>query len=157
MTAAACGVGNSYPSGAPDFTFGFHRGACCPVICVSLFHVIVLSFCLLSFDCSFCLTAWYLYIFYYFILLYIHKIYTYFFLWKQIIICIFRGKTSQTTMVIGLKSRRFGTLLTFPIITFALYCFWGRSDFLPFENLIQYPIDVDMPKLIKNTQRKQRN
>jgi len=31
-------------SGAPDFTSGFHRGSCCPVICVSLFHVIVLSF-----------------------------------------------------------------------------------------------------------------
>jgi len=31
---------NAYPSGAPDFTSGFHRGSCCPVICVSLFHVI---------------------------------------------------------------------------------------------------------------------
>jgi len=29
-------------SGVPDFTSGFHRGSCCPVICVSLFHVIVL-------------------------------------------------------------------------------------------------------------------
>jgi len=48
-------TGNAYPSGAPDFT----SDSCCPVICVSLFHVIVLSF-----DCSFCLTAWYLYIFY---------------------------------------------------------------------------------------------
>jgi len=40
MTGAACGAGNAYPSGAPDF----HRSSCCPVICVSLFHVIVLSF-----------------------------------------------------------------------------------------------------------------
>jgi len=44
MTGAACGRGNDYPSGAPDFTSGFHRGSCCSVICVSLFHVIVLSF-----------------------------------------------------------------------------------------------------------------
>jgi len=44
MTGAAYGVGNAYPSGAPDFTSGFHRGSRCPVICVSLFHVIVLSF-----------------------------------------------------------------------------------------------------------------
>jgi len=41
MTGAA---ENAYPSGAPDFTSGFHRGSCCPVICVPLFHVIVLSF-----------------------------------------------------------------------------------------------------------------
>jgi len=40
MTGAACGTGNAYHSGAPDFTSGFHRGSCCPVICVSLFHVI---------------------------------------------------------------------------------------------------------------------
>jgi len=33
MTGAACGAGNAYPSRAP----GFHRGSCCPVICVSLF------------------------------------------------------------------------------------------------------------------------
>jgi len=38
---AAWGAGNAYPSGAPDFTSGFHRGSSCPVICVSLFHVIV--------------------------------------------------------------------------------------------------------------------
>jgi len=44
MTGAACGAGNAYPSGAPDFTSGFHRGSCCLVICVSLFPVIVLSF-----------------------------------------------------------------------------------------------------------------
>jgi len=44
MTDAACGAGNAYPSSAPDFTSGFHRGSCCPVICVSFFHVIVLSF-----------------------------------------------------------------------------------------------------------------
>jgi len=31
-------------SGEPDFTSGFRRGSCCPVICVSLFHVSVLSF-----------------------------------------------------------------------------------------------------------------
>jgi len=35
MTGAACGAGNTYPSGAPDFTSSFHRGSCCPVICVS--------------------------------------------------------------------------------------------------------------------------
>jgi len=29
---------------APNFTSGFHRGSCCPVICVAIFHVIVLSF-----------------------------------------------------------------------------------------------------------------
>jgi len=44
MTDVACGVRNTYPSGAPDFTSGFQIGSCCPVICVSLFHVIVLSF-----------------------------------------------------------------------------------------------------------------
>jgi len=44
MASAGCGAGNAYPSGAPDFTFGFHRGLCRPVICVSLFHVIVFSF-----------------------------------------------------------------------------------------------------------------
>jgi len=44
MTSAGCGAGNAYPSGAPYFTFGFHIGLCCPVTCVSLFHVIVLSF-----------------------------------------------------------------------------------------------------------------
>jgi len=55
MTGAACGAGN-----APDFTSGFHKGSCCPVICDSLFHV-SLVFWILSFDCSFCLIAWYLY------------------------------------------------------------------------------------------------
>jgi len=44
MAGAACGAGNAYRSGAPDFTSGFHRGSYYPVICVSLFHVIVLSF-----------------------------------------------------------------------------------------------------------------
>jgi len=44
MTGAACGAGNAYTFGAPDFTSGFHRGPCCLVICVSLNHVIVLSF-----------------------------------------------------------------------------------------------------------------
>jgi len=44
MTGATRGAGNAYPSGAPDFTSGFHGGSCCPVIYVSLFHVIVLSF-----------------------------------------------------------------------------------------------------------------
>jgi len=39
-----CGTGNAYASGVPDCTSGFHRGSCCPVICVFLFHVIVLSF-----------------------------------------------------------------------------------------------------------------
>jgi len=33
VTGTACGEGNAYPSGAPDFTSGFHRGSCCPVIC----------------------------------------------------------------------------------------------------------------------------
>jgi len=44
MTGVACGAGNAYHSEAPGFTSGFHRGSCCPVICVSLFPVIVLSF-----------------------------------------------------------------------------------------------------------------
>jgi len=44
MTGAACGVENAYPSEASDFTSGFYRGSYCPVICVFLFHVIVLSF-----------------------------------------------------------------------------------------------------------------
>jgi len=44
MTGAACGAGNAYPAGEPDFISDFHRGSCCPVICVSLAHVIVLSF-----------------------------------------------------------------------------------------------------------------
>jgi len=44
MTGAACGAGNAYPSRAPDFNSGFHRGSCCPVIWVYLFPVIVLSF-----------------------------------------------------------------------------------------------------------------
>jgi len=44
MTGAACGAGNVYPSGAPDLTYGFHRGSCYPVNCVSLFRVIVLYF-----------------------------------------------------------------------------------------------------------------
>jgi len=44
LTGAACGAGNAHPSGAPDFTSDFHRGSCCPVICVSLCHVIILSF-----------------------------------------------------------------------------------------------------------------
>jgi len=44
MAGTACGAGNAYPSGAPDFTSGFNRGSCCPVICASLFHVVVLSF-----------------------------------------------------------------------------------------------------------------
>jgi len=44
VTGATCGTGNAYYSGAPDFTFGFHICSLCPVICVFLFHVIVLSF-----------------------------------------------------------------------------------------------------------------
>jgi len=63
MTGVAYGAGNAYPSGAPDFTSGFHRGSCCPVIYVSLFHVIVFVFWIFSFDCSFCLIAWCLYFF----------------------------------------------------------------------------------------------
>jgi len=47
MTGAACGAGNAYSSGSPDFTSGFHRGSCCPVIRFSLFYVIV---CLLDFE-----------------------------------------------------------------------------------------------------------
>jgi len=43
-TGAACGAGGACPTGAPDFASGFHRGSCCPVVCVSLFHVMVLSF-----------------------------------------------------------------------------------------------------------------
>jgi len=44
VTGAACGAGNTYPSWASDLTSGFHRGSCCRVICVVLFHVIVFSF-----------------------------------------------------------------------------------------------------------------
>jgi len=44
LTGAACGEGNAYPSGVPDFTSDFLRGSCCPVICVFLFHAIILSF-----------------------------------------------------------------------------------------------------------------
>jgi len=33
MTGAACGAGNAYLFGAPNFTSGFHRGSCCPVFC----------------------------------------------------------------------------------------------------------------------------
>jgi len=44
MMRAVCEAGYAYPFEAPDFTSGFHRGLCCPVNCVSLFHVIVLSF-----------------------------------------------------------------------------------------------------------------
>jgi len=44
MAGATCGAGKAYHSGATDFTSGFHRVSYCPVICVSLFHVIVLSF-----------------------------------------------------------------------------------------------------------------
>jgi len=40
---AVRGPGIAYRSRAPDFTSGFHTGSC-PVICVSLFHVSVLSF-----------------------------------------------------------------------------------------------------------------
>jgi len=58
MTGAGCGAVNAYFSGASDFTSGFHKGSCCPVFCVSLFHVIVLSF---EIDYSFCLIPWYLY------------------------------------------------------------------------------------------------
>jgi len=28
MTGDACGAGNAYPSGTPDFTSDFHRGLC---------------------------------------------------------------------------------------------------------------------------------
>jgi len=49
------GAGTAYPSGAPDFTSGYYSGSCCSVICVYLFHVIVLSFgfwvLFLLFDC----------------------------------------------------------------------------------------------------------
>jgi len=51
MTGVVCGAENAYPSGTPDFTSGFHRGSCCLVIYVFLFHVIVLSFVFFSFDC----------------------------------------------------------------------------------------------------------
>jgi len=44
MPGATCGAGNAYSFGEPDFTSGFRRGSCCPVICVSLLHVIVLTF-----------------------------------------------------------------------------------------------------------------
>jgi len=44
VTGAACGAENAYPFGAPDFSSGLLRGSRCPVIYVSLFHAIVLSF-----------------------------------------------------------------------------------------------------------------
>jgi len=44
MTGAACGAANAYPFGAPDFSSGLLRGSCYPVIYISLFNVIVLSF-----------------------------------------------------------------------------------------------------------------
>jgi len=43
MTGVACEAGNDYPVHL-IYTSGFYRGSCCPVVCVSLFHVIVLSF-----------------------------------------------------------------------------------------------------------------
>jgi len=46
MTGADCGAGNASPSGALYFISSY-RGSCCPVICVSLFYVIVLSFVVL--------------------------------------------------------------------------------------------------------------
>jgi len=40
-----CGAaGNTYPSIIPNFISGVYSGSHCPVICVSLFHVIILSF-----------------------------------------------------------------------------------------------------------------
>jgi len=55
MTGAACEAGNTYPSAVPDFTSSFHRDSCCPLICVSLFHVTVFFFggglFFLLFDC----------------------------------------------------------------------------------------------------------
>jgi len=72
MTGAACGAGNAYPSGAPDFTSGFHRASSCPIICVSLFHVIVLDF---EVNCSFCLIVWYLYVLLFTIFLKFHTTY----------------------------------------------------------------------------------
>jgi len=47
-------------SGVPDFTSGFQGGSCCPVICL-IMSCYILVFWILSFDCSFCLIAWYLY------------------------------------------------------------------------------------------------
>jgi len=44
MPGAAWGAEKTRPSRAPDFTSGFHRNSCCPVTCVFLFHVMVLSF-----------------------------------------------------------------------------------------------------------------
>jgi len=49
MTGAACGAGNAYPSGTSSFTSGFHRGSCCPVICVSLFPVVVFRILIVPF------------------------------------------------------------------------------------------------------------
>jgi len=40
ITGAARGEENAYPTETPGFTPSFHRGSCCPVICVSLFQVI---------------------------------------------------------------------------------------------------------------------
>jgi len=44
MMGAGYGAENAYPSGKHHFTSDFHGGSCYPVICDSLFHVIVLSF-----------------------------------------------------------------------------------------------------------------
>jgi len=44
MIGVVRGAVYAYPFRAPDFTSDFHRGTCCPATCVSLFHVIVLSF-----------------------------------------------------------------------------------------------------------------
>jgi len=44
MKGAAYGAGNAYPSISPYFASGFYRGSCCPVFCVILSNVIVMSF-----------------------------------------------------------------------------------------------------------------
>jgi len=56
-----CGAGNVYPSGAPDFTFGFHRGSFLSCHLCLLISGYSLVFWILNFDYSFCLIAWYLY------------------------------------------------------------------------------------------------
>jgi len=49
MTGSTCGAENAYPSGALNFTSCLQRASCCLVICVFLFHVLVLSFGFLVF------------------------------------------------------------------------------------------------------------
>jgi len=78
MTGAACGTGNAYHSGAPDFpsVVFIEVHVVLSVICVSSFHLI-LVFWILSFDYSFCVIAWYLSLSLYIYFLLVYILYTY--------------------------------------------------------------------------------